>query len=83
MCSVYVAFNCLTLRPKYVSGWLATHLSPRALTSFASLRKSKICGLASSIKFLGPSVKRPESRARAARGRPLARQRLASFQDKF
>ena len=30
--------------------WLATHLSPRALISFASLRKSKICGLTSSIK---------------------------------
>ena len=29
--------------------WLATHLSPRALTSFAPLRKSKIYGLTSSI----------------------------------
>ena len=29
--------------------WLATHLSPRALTSFASLRQSKIYGLTSSI----------------------------------
>ena len=60
--------------------WLATHLSPRALTSFASLRKSKICGLTSSIKArqslasltplwgVLPSAKRPEGRA--ARGRP-------------
>ena len=37
--------------PCYVVGWLATHLvSPRALTSFAPLRKSKIYGLTSSIK---------------------------------
>ena len=41
--------------------WLATHLSPRALTSFASLRKSKIYGLTSSIVAVIPDPRAARS----------------------
>ena len=61
---------------KPFTAWLATHLSPRALTSFAPLRKSKIYGLTSSINSrrktnLAPNVRpcyNPLFLSRAKRG---------------
>ena len=47
--SKYLGKACLGTFAFRETYWLAKHLSPRALTSFASLRKSKICGLTSSI----------------------------------